>query len=128
MDVTRERIEAALARAEAATPGPWETSPEWTCIQVYAPGRASRSVDVVARLPRHDEVDANAQLIAAARDDVPDFARALLEAWEREKALYEALQNELVGIHDESGGCCCLCSYRDKALIAYEQAHPESAS
>ena len=125
----RERVEAALARAEAATPGPWH----------QASAGHSRSVrtdhdtwiagtgDVVNDWDGqpNPKPEPNAAFIAAAREDVPDFARALLEEQALSKALYEALtllhtRNNEPAYHRSQK--CRWC----EVVLAYEQAHPEA--
>lgn len=80
--MTREEIEAALARADVATPGQWNTKNRdhghnvrsadgdlaWLAPQIRVPGR---SISMA-------EASLNATFIAAARTDVPALAAALL--------------------------------------------------
>jgi hypothetical protein len=97
-EVTRERVEVALARAEAALAAPWKIRE----IECSNPN--------------------------CTREDVPDFARALLDAWEREKALYEVLMDAWDFGVGYGGDELNLLARASDAICAYEQAHPGSAS
>lgn len=75
---SRKRAEAAIERANAATPGPWYDSViDGGYSAVISPDHwTERSIADVW------EKQANADFIAEAREDVPQLAQDLLEALE----------------------------------------------
>lgn len=85
MSLSRERIVAAKARADAATEGPWEAGDAWVYTSpIYADDKRLSNVlgmpfaDPVRADAEHERGLRNAEFIAASREDVPVMADALL--------------------------------------------------
>jgi hypothetical protein len=87
-----ERLEAIRKRAEAATPGPWRATQRGFGYPMFEGGPVERMSDVHALngelMPMGrtaDESKANADFVAAAREDVP-WLLSELERLEKERA------------------------------------------
>lgn len=71
--MTEEEIKAGLALCEAATPGPWEPCTKWL------EGRGWCALGPETETGDHDDCEADAFLIAAARTLLPEALRELQE-------------------------------------------------
>ena len=76
---TEERLAAIEARANAATPAPWDADAHWSGdgFVVMADGLRRAHVPDLRDLPGAESQAGNAEFIAAARQDVPALAAAL---------------------------------------------------
>lgn len=89
--LTDDQVREIRARVDAATPGPWKTggrcvlfarvgpSSEGDYLAPYGVSISGEMVPAGGFLPV-DECDGTAEFIAAARQDVPDLCRDLLDA------------------------------------------------
>lgn len=90
--MTHDELQAIKARAEAATPGPWEATLSQTVqIDISGPSLGQRYEDDGLRVSYVSESDAT--FIAHARTDVP----ALVAEVERLQVLVDALMNPKPG-------------------------------
>lgn len=100
-DWTEERQEAAQARCDAATKGPWERDLFYVCAEVEG-GRPGGEV-IIQCLPTATGIrnrkrdDANAEFIAHARTDLPD---ALAEI-KRLNSILRQLETVIKEPHDD---------------------------
>lgn len=90
--VDMKRLVEIVERASKASEGPWLQDPTedigWWAIGTEEVPIADVSDESVSET----EANHNADFIAHAREDVPDLANALLQAWDENKRLRAALK------------------------------------
>lgn len=128
--MTNEELSAIEARANAATPGPWEKREVAHEASPYAPRRVyrveiispqycmgrrthSRGISQIVDYCDWTDHPANAAFIAHARADVPALIAALREAWERNRNITAAAERILRCSRDADCGdhCSNSCMY-----------------
>ena len=135
--MTAERRAAIKARCDAATPGPWVVSSEYASgVDLgYKPDHERTwgygcGNDFVCDLNdgeyheycSQDEQRANAEFIAAARQDIPDLL-AEVERWQRishrlaDARVYESIGGKWKGA--AHGDCCSLYRTREEAVQSW---------
>ena len=98
--LTRKQIDAIAARAEKATPGPWQFN-EWGGVTM-ADGRPLARIDSNFRGDHEwvDIDDSNAAFIAAARQDVPALCATIAELRELLYRIDGGLDSVNVSLYD----------------------------
>jgi hypothetical protein len=106
--VTPDQLAAIRERCEAALEGPWMVDADNPQI-VMAPDNPPSTFDgfLIARIisPDAAQVDADADFIAHARDDVP----ALLAEVERLRAVVDAVRRDIPRLVAAQVECCGTC-------------------
>lgn len=93
---TTDRLKAIRARADAATPGPWDYDDSLKNSEIWAENEPVANSAYWPSTGGEDAHDRNGLFIAAAREDIP-FLLDALEAPQRENADLEAQLDELRG-------------------------------
>ena len=140
-EMTTDEIEAALARAEAATPEPWtvrteQETGEWgSVLSTWIDAVEARVGDIVRWEDDYGNphMPADAAFIAAARTDVPALGNALLASRKREATMRVACEvvlrdldmlNRLTAGHPDSAAILCLDSLRVNLVASLAEKEP----
>lgn len=119
-------VEAALALAEAATPGPWVLKPLNGKEQRFdVVGKGAKVAKTYTRF--NGSVPGDPVFIAASRTDVPRLCRELLASWAETKRLRGALKRVANWADDVlfpddpeySPGKCLFCVDGDEETVSH---------